>query len=359
MKHPDPGTLARLHIRPFERDIRTLSGAELARQFGAARNGKLVTTRLIRNLVYQAWLRIQRGEEPPIKGNVRSLWYRFVKPAVLRVPARDRNCAAPDVATSRVLADLVEERRLFDYADFGFTDAAWRNRAIGLLRPHVLMFAEKAAHARLLARVQQQVGASFVALGGAPGACTSEYTARELMAATPDGPQAAVHLVGLVDHDPSGAIIARAFADQLRSFGLRIASTTTLIHPDRYTTQELAAARLPLPDTSRTRRWLGAGGGIDGEPWALSVESLPDARLETLLKQAVLAVAPEPLPVDAAEGADLDAAGLRGAVAVRAVDLGPSLLAEVARGKTFAVVAQGRVVAVLAGVGLSTKPPKS
>ena len=347
MHTPDKAKLETLGIRPFEQDIRSMTGPELVRHFGAARGGRLVTTRLLRNLIYQVWGRIRRGEEPVIKGNVRSLWYRFVKPTVLRVPELDRNCQAPDSATSRVLAELVEEHRLFDYEDFGFTDAAWRNRAVGLLRPHVLMFAEKTAHVRLLARVQRQVGASFVALGGAPGACTSEYTAKELMAAMPGGPEAGVALVGLVDYDPAGAIIARAFADQLRSFGLQVASLTCPLRPALYSAAELAAARLPQKDGARCRTWLAVGGGPPGAAWGLSVESLPERRLEALMRDTVLGLAPEPQPVVQAQGQAVDRQRLAGATPLRAADLGPALLADVAQGKEFAIVSQGRVVAWL------------
>ncbi len=59
-----------------------------------------------------------------------------------------------------------EERRLFDYCHFGFNDENWRNRQIGLERPQVLLFCEKAGQIRLLSQLGERLGVSFVALGG-------------------------------------------------------------------------------------------------------------------------------------------------------------------------------------------------
>ncbi len=342
--------LTQLSIHPHDRDLRTLTGPELLALFGSPRSGKLVTTRLIRNLAYQAWQRIRSGDEPPIKGNVRSFWYRFVKPAVMRVPARDRNCGNPDEMTSAVLADLIEHRRLFDYEDFGFTDENWRNRAIGLRRPHVLAFAEKTAHVRLLARLRRRLGVSFVALGGAPSACTSEYTAKQLLAALPadeDGKHSEVHLVGLVDYDPSGALIARAFVEQLASFGLDVSSVQLVVGPRAYTESALQLAALPLRDGPRTRRWLSDGGGIAGEALGLSVESLPDKRLESLMAAAIRRVAPNPKHVTLPGGERIARAEADNALVIRADDLGPAVLSEVADGRTVLIVEDGAVVAVL------------
>ncbi len=342
-------TLAALGIRDYETDIRTMNGPELLRHFGAASSGRLVTSRLVRNLVHQAWRRIRAGDEPPVRGNVRSFWYRFVKPAVLRVPARDRTCMEPDEATNMVLADLVEQRRLYDYEDFGFADDNWRNRSIGLARPHVLLFAEKTAHTRLLARAQHRLGVSFVSLGGTPSACTSEYTAKQLRAALPDGDDEAptVHMIGLVDHDPAGAMIAAAFADQLTSFGLRPASMTLPFTPACFSDKELAIARLPLRPGKRTDAWLKDGVGVGRQAWGLSVESLPDQRIEALLDQSVLAVAPEARPVALPPGRSLTDFDPRTTIVVRPNDVGPSVLAAVDKGQTVVVVHAGRVRAVI------------
>ncbi len=288
--------LSELNISSFDKDIRTMDGVELLQHFGAASSGKLVVSRLIRALALQAWRRIRSGDERPIDGNVRTFWYRYVKPTVLRVPDQDRNCAAADDATTYVLTQLIEQERLFDYMDFGFNDANWRNRAIGLQRPQVLLFAENAAHVRLLARAHNRLGCSFVALGGSPGACTSAYTAEQLLAALPhddNGKAPAVHLVGLLDYDPAGAAIARSFAEQLANFGVAAASVQTLPAPPHYTAEQLALGRMPVKDTARTRRWLQAGGGIDGQAEGLALESLPVPRIQELLEQAVLTLAPD------------------------------------------------------------------
>ena len=344
--------LAELNIPTIKQDIRAMSAADLLSHFGATSSGKLIVSRLIRALTLQAWQRIKDGSERPVEGNLRTFWYRFIKPAVLRVPDADRNCAAADDATTHVLTQLIEQERLFDYQDFGFNDANWRSRAIGLQRPHVLLFAEKTAHVRLMARLHLRLGVSFVALGGSPGACTSAYTAAQLLAALPrdaQGKTPPVHLIGLVDYDPAGAGIAASFADQLRSFGLSPASVQTVIEPSLYDAAQLASGRMPVKGGTRTRRWLEAGGGIDGEPWGLSVESLPVAQVEQLLEQAVLALAPQATPLAMPPGRSVEDFAGQDVVVIASADLGPSALGWIAAGKKVAIAENGRVLAVLAG----------
>lgn len=342
--------LSSLGIRNFDSDIRSFDGPTLLRHFGSPRSGHLVTSRLVRNLAHQAWRDIRSGVEEPVKGNVRSFWYRFVKPAVLRVPKRDRNATQPDEITSLVLADLIAERRLYDYEDFGFTDENWRNRQVGLARPHVLAFAEKAAHVRLLVRLNHKLGMSFVALGGSPSACTSEFTAKQVAAALPrgaDGETAPVHLVGLVDYDPSGTQIAESFASQLRSFGLSVGSLVTVPYPRDFAPGALVNAALPVKADRGGTQWLAAGGGIDGELRGFSVESLPDSKLEALMHDAIIAVAPHAVPIPAPPGRDLADFDAARTIVIRPQELHQSLLSEVALGKQVVVVDGGRVVAVL------------
>ena len=75
----------------------------------------------------------------------------------------------------------------------------------------------------------------MLALGGKPSLLTSEYTARPVSAAMARarvvGP---VWLLGLVDWDPAGAIIAKAFVDQLRGFGVEVGGFELLVRPELF-----------------------------------------------------------------------------------------------------------------------------
>ena len=53
------------------------------------------------------------------------------------------------------------------------------------------------------------------------------------------GPDKPVRLLGIVDFDPAGDIIAESFRAQLEASGLQVASLQTLIHPSRYSAAEL------------------------------------------------------------------------------------------------------------------------
>jgi len=346
-------------IHHHDADIRTMSAEELITHFGSRDTGKVVTARLIKNIIYQVWQNIRAGREPEIQGNVRTFWYRHVKPAWSRIPVRHRQRKAPARATSRLLAELIEGLRLFDYADFGFTDENWRNRGIGIARPQVLLFAEKAGQIRLLLRLHKRLGVSFLALGGMPSACTSEFTARQVRAAVDlagFSRRKTIHLVGIVDHDPAGRLIAQTFADQLQSFDLGPLELHLVLGPEHFTRRQLAAGRLPLKDDARTRRWLAEGGGIDGEPWALSVEALPVEKLERITRRVIREVAPRPVqrsragvPVhDPRWQRALDGPGGAAKVVVlRPEDLGDEVAARMAEGYRLVVVDDGQIVGVL------------
>ena len=106
-----------------------------------------------------------------------------------------------------------------------------------------------------------------------------------------DGPNK-VHLVGIVDWDPAGAIIAKAFQEQLAQVGLPDSTLTTLVRPERYSRQELEMFKFPLPSrrniqSTKNRLWVEKTGGIDGKPFGLEAESMPWDRLWELTTQAV------------------------------------------------------------------------
>jgi hypothetical protein len=191
-----------------------------------------------------------------------------------------------DVLTS-AFSDLVLERKLFRYADFDFSDEHWENRRIGTRHPHILVFSEKTGWFRFLRELHEDQGVSVLALGGAPSALTSEYTAAQLLAALPR--QRTVHLIGIVDYDPFGDVIAEAFRNQLAQSGLRRLTLQTLVSPEPYSASELAVMRYPLSKRYRTllSRWMAKTGGIHGEPFGLESESMPLERVTPLVKAAI------------------------------------------------------------------------
>jgi len=73
-----PTTVQRLAaegIADSAQDLRQLSAAELLGLFAFASSGKINATRVIKNLIWQAYTAIRDGRRAPIAGNLRSFWY--------------------------------------------------------------------------------------------------------------------------------------------------------------------------------------------------------------------------------------------------------------------------------------------
>jgi hypothetical protein len=283
--------LEALGIRHFDQDVRTMSRAELAKNFGAKSSGRIPLAHLIKNIIWQAYEKIRDGGEPPIAGNIRTFWYLWVKPALSRARLSRKPKTDPYETMLFIFTQLVLDRRLFRYSDFDFTDERWENRRIGTTRPEVLVFAEKTGAIRFLRELHEELGVSILALGGQPGALSSEYTARDISAALTE--KTKIRLIGIVDYDPSGDIIAQSFKSHLAAVGLtNIRMTADLIHPKNYSEEEIEMFRFPIPkgkgESAKLAKWLEKTGGIDGEAYGLETESMPRERLRALITKLVI-----------------------------------------------------------------------
>lgn len=275
-------------IRHFDKDIRRMTRDELRANFSAASSRRVLLALLIKNIIWQAYERISAGAEPAIEGNIRTFWYQWVKPVLAHITNDNAAKTDPYDVMVRLFAELILDHKLFKYSAFDFTDENWENRRIGTTRPEVLVFAEKAGWIRFLRELHEEFGVSVLALGGAPSALTSEYTARDISAALKT-PQA-IRLLGIVDYDPSGDIIAHSFQAQLAAVGLPDTTLTTMIEPKQYTAEELQIFRYPLPKKEKTKlmQWLNKTGGIDGKAYGLESESMPRERLKALLTDLIV-----------------------------------------------------------------------
>ena len=284
---PTEEELAEAGIRSFEKDIRRMSRDELLEHFGSA-TGRVVMTRLFRNLGWQIYERVRDKKDPPVDGNLRSSWYRYAKSILARIPDDDELSNDPYDTLGRMLSELVLERKFFTYADLGIVDENWENRRIGTTRPGVVVFAEKTGWVRWLRQVHTRWGVTTLALGGAPSAITSAYTVEHLLQVLPDPPPR-VRLIGVVDYDPSGRAIAEAFQRQLAQAGLPDTDLATVIHPRHYTDDELELFAYPLSTRQKTlnARWLEKTGGVGGETLGLEAESLPTATVTALVDDLI------------------------------------------------------------------------
>ncbi len=181
---------------------------------------------------------------------------------------------------------------LMRYADFDFTDEAWEHRRIGTRSPHILVFTEKEGWIRLLRKLHDDLGISTLALSGTPSRVTSEYTAGYINRALAETASAGttVRLIGLVDYDPSGAVVATALQQQLEASGLTPTTLETVIGPADFTAEELRRYRYVPPrgryGTAR-KRWFAKSRGIDGELYGLSSDVLPYDRADRLIRERI------------------------------------------------------------------------
>lgn len=271
----------------LEKDVRLMSRDELAVHF-ASQSGRIVLTRVLKSVIWQAYEKIQAGEEDLGGGNIRTFWYRWVQPTLAHMHDDDGHKTDPYRIMTEMFSELILEHKLFRYKDFDFADDNWSDRLVGEQRPAFLVFSEKRGWTRFLKRLHRDLGVSVLALGGFPSALTSEYTTHALKEVL--GPDASVKLIGIVDYDFSGALIAESFREQLEAAGLVVESMETMIHPKHYKAEEIEMFKVPLPRTQKTklRKWLEKIGGVGGEAYGLEAESMDLGRLREMLETLVL-----------------------------------------------------------------------
>lgn len=273
-------THARIHIPPS--NIRTMSYDSLKEHFGARSSGRIIGKRLLRALILQVSAAIRRGEEDGVDGNLRSFYYRFVKPVYARIPGGLAGRSDPYEQMLDVFVELVRDRKLISYAELDLVDDNWQHRRLGTTSPGTVLYAEKAGFFRWLVRQHEQLGVTVMALGGAPSLLSSEYLLAQLRRASWTGP---LTLIGIVDWDPSGWALAQAFEDQLGALGAELHAHHQLVSPSLLDPTSLAWTTYPLPARQKTlnRRWLDATGGIDGQLLGLEADAIPKATLAAQL----------------------------------------------------------------------------
>jgi hypothetical protein len=284
----DPQSLKAVGIIHLDKDLRRMTSQEVAKHFGAQSSGRVLLMPLIKNIIWQAYEQIKAGAEEPIEGNIRTFWYRWVKPVLSHLKDDDDAKTDPYDLMIKLFSEMVLELKLFHYSDFDFTDENWENRRIGTTRPEVLVFAEKTGWIRFLRELHEQQGVSILALGGYPSALTSEYTARDIGAALK--PNSKLKLIGIVDYDPAGDLIAHAFQAQLAVTGLPNSILNTVIDPKHYSKEEIEIYKFPIPKKDKTKlnQWLEKTGGIDGQAYGLESESMDRKKLKVLIDRLIL-----------------------------------------------------------------------
>lgn len=273
-------------ISHFDKDIRKMNRSELVANFSAPSSGRVVLARLMKNIIWQAYEKISIGAAPKISGNIRTFWYLWIKPVLSRLPEDSDLKSDPYAVMTSLFTEMVMDLKLFKYQDFDFADENWENRRIGTTKPEIIVFAEKSGWLRFLKEIHQEMGVSILTLGGFPSALTSEYTARDMDEVLKGKP---ARLIGIVDYDPSGEIVAKAFLEQLSSVSFPVSSLDTVISPKHYSKEEIEMFKFRLPKAEKTKlkKWMDKTNGIEGKPYGLESESMPLDRLKAILKDLI------------------------------------------------------------------------
>jgi hypothetical protein len=271
----------RARVRQFDQDLRTMTTQQLRAEFAASSSGRILVKELCRNVVYQAYSWIQKGKAPAIDGNLRSLFYQWLKPVLSKLAKMlARTKTDPYDEMLNAMEFFVVDLKLFRYEDFGLVDERWENRFFSDGRkPNVLVFAEKNGFVKFLQEVSRRFGVHAIALGGSPSHLSTEFLVSQLRKKFKSFEP--LVLYGITDYDPSGADIAASFKEQLERQGVKIASMRQLVEPKAFLAEELTTFRFPVPTKypTRVQRWLKGGGGLEGQALGLEADSLPKTRL--------------------------------------------------------------------------------
>jgi hypothetical protein len=285
LTHEQQAALKELRVRAYDQDLRTFTAKQLRAEFSTQKTKRVLSKVLVRNVVFQAASWAIEGKAPKINGNLRSLYYQWVKPVVAKLPELLKTKVDYYDETLNALELFIGELRLFAYRDLELVDERWENRFFTDGRnPHLLVFAEKNGFVQFLQEASRTYGITTVALGGSPSHLSTEYLAAQLKKLKFIEP---LVLFGICDFDPAGADIAKAFVQQLSRQGLQVKEQHSLITPKVFGPDELLTLRFSVPQKLKglVTRWLKAGGGLGGKAFGIEADALPKPRLVELVAQ--------------------------------------------------------------------------
>ena len=228
-------------VKAFKKkwDIKLFSKTRMLsyfRQFGV---NEINTKRVIKNLIYQVWRWIQVGIEEKSDGNIRSLWYRIK--AVLAQHSNILGSGDVDTFYS-TLQEMVEERELFRYKDFGFMDMNEPYRFVGEKHPEIILASEKLGHYLFIKKLADAQKVSFICLKGEPATISMEYFSDDLKKECGDKP---LTIFCITDVDPAGYSIERNLVKGLEK-AHKIDKVVKLVDTSAFTTEQINIMRFPV-----------------------------------------------------------------------------------------------------------------
>lgn len=273
-------------IEEYEEPIHEQSRPWLIDHFGPGKVYPINLTRATKNILWQVHEQIRKGERPSIDGIIRTFWYTHIKPVFARTDSLNSQVDQSELL-SEVLVELVRDRGLMRYKDFGFFDQNAGNRRLGK-NLNLVLVGEKHGKFTVLEKIAQELDCTFLTLGGQPSLLSMEYLVDEYKARGFDL-RHNLRLIFVVDYDPAGKIIRDSVVRDLNFYGMKNLTPIDIITPAIFTKEELELVKFPLPPNQKTlnEKWLKKTGGVNGQPYGVESDSLPFPKL----KQLILAVA--------------------------------------------------------------------
>lgn len=280
-----PESLTRIFLREYPFEIAFASADTLKRHFPTVRA-------LIANLIWQALYYHQMGVKKGYGKAHHAFWYKPLHATLERADLIDHRLTkeATETLFQIILARMVDEDRLFDFRQLGFSDEHVRQREIGAKYPQVILLIEKNTVAEGGIEVARHFGISWVVSGGVSRLVAVEFFCAALRRIY----QGPVIVLVLGDFDPGGWLNGRIFLEHLARYGTPLTSGPHyLVRPELYTQEELDLFSRPLSSKDgRVEEWLAESGGINGQPRGIHADWLqPPERLhpsiEAILSQNV------------------------------------------------------------------------
>jgi DNA topoisomerase VI subunit A len=290
------------------KDIKNMTTEELRRTFPGkpkeSESHELLSTindsRLIYTFIWQCFLKIKACELKPVKGNLRSFWYKELGPLMklhnlvqtdegplLRVRGAGREKYLLDKMSKAF--DQYVLRAFFRFkGEFQFQDPREAFRIIGRNKPSCVFYTEKEGLFWLCEQYAKKYGITVIASHGEPGLLTMEYFADELKARKVKN----VKVAALTDYDPWGYNIAESFAEKLREpvFGFDKVITTHLTSLDLFDKDVIDYAKRDLTKVSPSKKkqvdkWVEDTGGIYGEAYGMHIDNANFDKVEIAVKK--------------------------------------------------------------------------
>jgi hypothetical protein len=311
-------------------DLERAETSDLYAWFGKGADAKeqgINDTGLMRNYIWQAWIKVLAEEMPPIDGNLRSMWYQHIDPfwrkhgllpnEMTRFSSLSESfwTEYPDGESTRggaqekAIAGLLMDQiglfvfhRIFEYQGaFLFQQPLDGRAMIGREKPKFVFYTEKEGFWRLCERIyggsmsgDEGIDKSITVMAtkGQPSFVLLEYFAKELRKKASN-----IIVGGFSDHDPWGLQILENLDAKLRFFPFfKSVEVYRLTSPDLFTSEQLAKGKnlSKFEPAVIVDRWVektGGTPGAHGTKWSLHIDLLNSQQREAVAKKWLLSIA--------------------------------------------------------------------